>query len=125
MDELYFFDGKPDALFLYEAFRNKVLAEKGIGDVTIRVQKTQITFSNRHVFACVSQMRVRKKKELPPVYIVVTFGLCRELESSRIAAKTEPYPNRWTHHVVIGDENDIDSELMGWIREAGQFAMNK
>lgn len=123
MEECYFFDGQPDALCLYEIFRDKVLEE--IGSFQIKVQKTQITFSNRHVFACVSRLRVRKKKELPQNYIVVTLGLQHELNSPRIAVKTEPYPHRWTHHIVIGGPEEIDEELMTWVREAYQFAMVK
>ncbi len=123
MEELYFFDGQPDALRLYEIFRDRIQEE--IGEAKIRVQKTQITFSNRHVFACVSQLRVRKKRDLPPVYIVVTFGLDHALESPRVDGKTEPYPNRWTHHIVIAEPEDVDGELMEWIREAYQFALEK
>ena len=37
-------------------------------------------------------------------------------------AKTEPYPNRWTHHVMIGSAEEIDQELLGWLWEAAQFA---
>ena len=51
-DVLYFFDGKPDALFLYEAFEEKVFSE--VDGVKVKVQKTQISFSNRHNFAFVS-----------------------------------------------------------------------
>lgn len=123
MEDLLFFDGQPGAMALYEIFRDRVLEE--IGETKIRAQKTQITFSNRHVFACVSRLRVRKKKELPPDYIVVTFGLRHELDSPRIDVKTEPYPNRWTHHVVIECPEEIDEELINWVREAYQFALEK
>ena len=41
---LYFFDGKPEALPLYEAFEEKVFSE--VGGVKVKVQKTQIAFSN-------------------------------------------------------------------------------
>ena len=70
---LRFFDQMPEALPLYQKFEREVLSR--VEDVRIKVQKTQITYSNRHVFACVSFAKVRKAKERPPVYIVVTFGL--------------------------------------------------
>lgn len=54
-----------------------------------------------------------------------TFGLGYHLESLRIDAASEPYPNRWTHHVLISEEKEIDEELMGWIKEAGAFALGK
>lgn len=68
---------------------------------------------------------VRKKKECPPYYIVVTFGLGYKKESPRIDIATEPYPGRWTHHVLISDPSQIDKELMGWIEEASLFSDGK
>jgi len=82
----------------------------------------KISLSGRRLFSCVSMMRVRKKSELPSEYIVVTFGLPAPVDSPRIAAKTEPYPNRWTHHVVIWDASEIDAELLGWLAEARAFS---
>ncbi|WP_281724688.1 DUF5655 domain-containing protein [Lachnoclostridium phocaeense] len=96
-----------------------------VEDVHIKVQKTQITYSNRHVFACVSFAKVRKAKERPPVYIVVTFGLAYKKESPRIDIATEPYPNRWIHHVLVSREEEIDGELLGWVEEAAAFSAAK
>lgn len=122
-DVLYFFDGKPDALFLYEAFEEKVFSE--VDGVKVKVQKTQISFSNRHNFAFVSFLPVRKAKERPEVYIVVTFGLGYRAESPRIDAAVEPYPGRFTHHVLISGTEEIDDELMGWVKEAAAFSAGK
>ncbi len=60
-DTLMFFDAHPEALSLYQAFEERLFAAFPV--VNKRVQKTQITFSNRHVFACVSFARVRRKAE--------------------------------------------------------------
>ena len=120
MDTLVFFSGHPDALELYRAFEDLLYRE--FPCVNRRVQKTQITFSNRHVFACVSFARVKKKAELPEGYLVITIGLPAPLESPRIAVKTEPYPNRWTHHIVISRPEELDGELTGWIRASYDFA---
>ena len=122
-DILSFFDGKPEALPLYEVFEQKVLS--GVEDVKVKVQKTQIAFSNRHNFAFVSFLPVRRAKERPAVYIVVTFGLGRRAESPRIDAATEPSPGRWTHHVLISERSGIDEELMAWVREAAAFSAAK
>lgn len=120
---LQFFDRQPDALPLYEKFENCV--REFVPDVTIKVQKSQISFYNRHMFACVSFARVRKKKDCPGCYIVVTFGLGHRVEAPRIDIATEPYPNRWTHHVLISDRSEIDGELMAWVREAADFSDRK
>lgn len=122
-DTLFFFDKHPDALPLYELFEQKLLSELGSAD--IKVQKTQISFSNKHNFAFVSFLPVRKAKERPQTYIVITFGLGHRVESPRIDAATEPYPNRWTHHVLISEPEEIDEELMGWVEEAAAFSAAK
>ncbi|MCI9681980.1 MAG: hypothetical protein HFI26_11410 [Lachnospiraceae bacterium] len=122
-DILLFFDKHPEALPLYEALEERILAE--IRDVKIKVQKTQITFSNKRNFAFVSFLPVRKAGERPDIYIAVTFGLSYRKESPRIDAATEPYPNRWTHHMLISQTEEIDDELMGWIEEAAVFSAGK
>lgn len=73
----------------------------------------------------VSLLPLRKKKERPEVYIVVTFGLGHQAISPRIDAASEPYPGRWTHHVLISEEKEIDEELMGWVKEAAAFSAGK
>ena len=107
-DVLCFFDRKPEALPLYETFEQKVFSE--LDGVKVKVQKTQIAFSNRHNFAFISFLPVRKAKDRPGVYIVVTFGLGYRLESPRIDAAVEPYPGRFTHHVLVSGTGEIDGE---------------
>lgn len=120
MDTLMFFDAHPEALPLYQVFEEKLYTS--FPAVRKRVQKTQITFDNRHVFACVSFARVRRKAELPKGYMVITLGLRAPLCSERIAVKTEPYPVRWTHHIVVSKPKELDEELFSWVREAYDFA---
>ncbi len=120
---LMFFDQKPEALPLYLAFEERLLEEGR--DITRKVQKTQISFYDKHLFACVSFLKVRKASERPDPYLVITFGLGRRLDSARVDAAVEPYSVRWTHHVLIGKAEEIDEELMTWVREAEAFAAGK
>ena len=120
---LQFFVAHPDAFPLYDKFEKCVTEH--VPEARIKVQKTQISFYNRHMFACVSFARVRKKKDCPDSYIVVTFGLDHRAVSPRIDIATEPYPNRWTHHVLISELSEIDDELMAWVEEAACFSDRK
>ena len=122
-ETLLFFDGHPDALAMYQHFEERLY--EAFPQTNKRVQKTQITFFNRHVFTCVSFARVRRKAELPNPYIVVTLGLPYPLESDRVAVKCEPYPGRWTTHIVIGDADELDDELFFWVGQAYGFAESK
>ena len=123
LDEMMFFDGHPAALPLYEKLKDSILAE--IPEVRIEVRKTQISFFTKHMFAVASFAPVRKAKERPEPFLTVTFGLPYQVTSKRIDAAVEPYPGRWTHHVMIGSAEEADAELMGWIREAAAFSSGK
>ena len=122
-DVLFFFNDHMDALPLYERLEELVLEQ--ISDAKIKVSKTQISFSNKRGFAFVSFNPCRKVNDRPDVWMTVTFGLSYRKDSPRIDVATEPYPNRWTHHVMVGSVEEIDAELMGWIREAAEFSASK
>ncbi len=122
-EELVYFDKMPEMLPLYKCLRDKL--EQRYGDeFSIKVSKTQISFRNRYIFAMAS-LPYRRLKGWPQMYLLVSFGLRDRKESSRIAQASEPYPNRWTHHVIVQAEEEIDDELMGWIDEAYRFAAVK
>ena len=119
-DILFFFGERMEALPIYERLENAILTR--IPDVKIKVAKTQITFANKRGFAFVSFNPCRKAKDRPAVWMTVTFGLGCRKESPRIDVATEPYPGRWTHHVMVGSVEEIDEELLSWIQEAAEFA---
>ena len=121
-DVLFFFDGKPAELALYETlFRHM---EEVFPDASVKVQKSQISFYGRHLFGAVS-LPVRRKKNWPEHCIVVTIGLSHPLESPRAAVSVEPYPGRWTNHVLISEAAQVDEELLEWLKEAWAFAESK
>ena len=122
-DILFFFNDHMNALPLYERLEGMILEQ--IPDVKIKVSKTQISFSNKRGFAFVSFNPCRKAKERPNVWMTVTFGLSYRKDSLRIDVATEPYPNRWTHHVMVSNVAEINGELMGWIRESAEFSASK
>ena len=122
-DTMLFFNQHLAVYPLYEEFQKKLILH--YPETKIKVQKSQISFYNRHLYACVSFLRVKKKAELPDNYFVLTLGLPAPLEYDRVAVKTEPYPGRWTTHFVISKPSDLDEELFGWVGQAYQFAQTK
>ena len=119
-DTLLFFAGHSEALGLYQALEELLFSS--FPRVNKRVQKTQITFYNSHVFACVSFTRVKRKAELPACWLTLTLSLPVPLDSLRAAVKCEPYPGRWTHHFVLSSADELDGEMMAWIRASYDFA---
>ncbi len=121
-DEVLFFNAHPALLPLYEALREKILT--AWPQVSIKIAKTQISFRNRYIFAMVS-LPARRRRSWPEGYLLLSFGLGCRLDSPRIAQAVEPYPHRWTHHVLLTEPSQLDGELMGWVAEAYRFAMAK
>ena len=117
-DVLSFFDDRPDALALY-----RVLAA-GLARIApegrVKVQKSQISFYDGGLFAMAS---LPKRKRDPG--LVVTFGLGRREPSPRVGVAVEPCPGRWTHHVSVTRDEELDGELLGWLREAWDFNQSK
>lgn len=116
------FDKFPKVMPLYHMAEEKMLA--AFPDARIKVSKTQISFYNKHLFAALWPP-FRKIKGSPEIFLWLTFGLFYRLDDSRIAQAVEPYPNRWTHHVIITGDDDMDDKVMGWLREAYDFALVK
>ena len=121
-DVLFFFDGRPAELALYEALLLRM--EAAFPDASVKVQKSQISFYHRHLFAAAS-LPLRRRKGWPKQALLVTLGLPYRLDSPRVAVAVEPYPGRWTHHVLVSEPGQIDGELLGWLREAHDFALLK
>ena len=121
-DVLFFFSGHPIELALYQAFFPQMQA--AFPDASVKVQKSQISFYGRHLFAAAS-LPVRRKKGWPAHCLVITLGLAERLDSPRVAAAVEPYPNRWTHHILIEGPEQLDGELMGWLQAAWAFSEAK
>ena len=122
-DILLFFSKRPGALPLYDALEERITA--AVPAAHILVQKSQIAFTNRRRFAFVSFLPARRAAQRPRDYITLTFGLGFRLDSPRIDAAVQPYPNRWTHHILIANAEQIDDELLGWVVQAADFSAAK
>ena len=121
-EELIFFQRMPEMLPVYEKLRGLLAA--AYPDMGLKATKTQISLRNRYVFAAVS-LPWRKLKGWPKKYVLVSFGLGRKLEDPRIIQAVEPYPGRWTHHVLLEKPEDVDGQLMDWLDQAYGFSMTK
>ncbi len=93
--------------FLYDALKYKV--KKEVGDFEIESLECCIHFVARKIFVGVFCTKENIK---------ITFTLSEKLDSPRIDNVDQLSANRFNHRVIIQDENEIDKELMEWIREA-------
>jgi hypothetical protein len=113
-----FFVGKPEVRALFMAVERKIRA---IGPAIITVSKTQISFATRTQFAWVWMPQPPDRKR-PLHSLVLSFGCGRQIVHDQIVEAIEPYPGRWTHHVIIAEEADLTAAVDAWMREAYRFS---
>ena len=111
-----FFDGHREARHLYDAVAEAV---SGIGSVTVRVSKSQVAFRRRSGFAFVWRPGMYLRKAAP---LVLSVALRRRDDSPRWKEVVEPAPGRFTHHLELRSEADVDEEVRGWLQEAWELA---
>lgn len=121
-DILAFFDARPAILPVYLLLEEKLLARWP--DTHITVRRTQISLSNRHLFACVS-LPSRRLPGVPPDCMLLSIGTPSPLVSERVCLTVEPYPGRFTNHIPLVRSEDVDDELLTWLATAWHFAMSK
>ncbi len=112
-----FFSDKALPKQLFEAVRQEVEA---IGETTLRITKSQIAFRRQRSFAAVWMPEQYLKREAAPLVLSV-FTKAR-IKSSRWKEVVEPIPSRFTHHLELKDPDDIDEEVISWLRQAWETA---
>ena len=84
-----------------------------------RVRHTQVDVCDgERAFCWLSTPERIARKNRPDHCFVFTFGLARPLESQRIFCSAHPSANRWTHHLLVSEEAQLDEELFSWVEEA-------
>ena len=121
-DLLLYFAGHKRELELYMAFESIMC--RLFPDSSVKVQKTQISFYGKHLFAAAA-IPVRRKRGWPKECLMITIGLPQLLSSDRIAVAVEPYPGRWTHHILIEHKEQLDEEIESWLIDAWNFSEYK
>lgn len=116
-DALLLLGGHPGRIAIFEAVEALI---GGLGESQMAVAKTQISWGNPKKFALLSLPRRAGQGGL-----ILTFGLGRRLDHPRIDQTVEPYPDRWTHHVVLTGPEDVDETVADFLRQAYQFAQAK
>ncbi len=91
-----------------------------LGDVDVKVTKTQVAFRRRvnFAYAWVPQKHLGR----PAAPLVLTVALHRRDTSPRWKEVVEPAPGRFTHHLELHQPDELDEEVTGWLREAWEGA---
>jgi len=116
-----FFSGNQDRVELYMAVEETI---KSFGPITIEITKSQISFGTKYKFAWV-WMPPDSSRKRPKNSIVLSFGLDHRVQNKKIVEAVEPYPGRWTHHIIIQNETDLDTDVIKWLRLAYAFSKSR
>lgn len=112
--EQYFAGRDTRSRELFDAVRAAIVR---FGGVEVCPTKSQIAFRHRTAFAWVwVPEQYLRGDGLPP--LVLTVGLRRHSHSSRWKQVVEPHRGRFVHHMELREESQLDTELLGWLREA-------
>ena len=117
---LAFLGGDPGKIAIFEAYEGAVLS---CGESAMKVTKTQVSWGNPFLFAMLSHPRRAADRRAGA--LLATFCLHRRLDSPRIFQAVEPYPGRWTHHLLLARPEEVDGEVAAWLAEAWAFAREK
>ena len=88
----------------------KLLGElKKTGKLVVEEKKTSFHFKSGAAFAGVHPRKT---------YFILNIVSASPLKSPRIIKQEQVSKNRFHNRVKIANSGDIDSELMGWLKEA-------
>lgn len=112
-----FFAGREESRRIFDALRAAVDV---VGPSEVRVTKSQVAFRRRTAFAWawVPGMYLRGG----PSPLVLTLSRRERDHSPRWKQIVEPAPGRYTHHLELHSEADIDDEVVAWLEEAWEAA---
>lgn len=111
LDEL--FAGRDESKLIFETLRRAV---DTLGEVELRVTKSQVAFRRLRAFAWAWVPGKYLRGE--HTRLVLTIALRRKDSSPRWKQIVEPKPGRFTHHLELLSAADIDDEVRTWLREA-------
>lgn len=107
-----FFEGAPDGLAVYTEVDRAVRA---LGEVEVRVSRSQVAFRRRRGFAYVWRPGRYVRSDVPAV---LSLALPRELPSARWKEVAHPSPRVWMHHLELRAPDEVDDEVRGWLGQA-------
>jgi predicted transport protein len=112
-----FFGARKESRNLYEAVARQIA---DIGEVTFHVSKSQIAFKRKRSIAIVWVPGQYLKRNVAP--LVLTFSFPKPDPSDRWKEIVQIGPQRFTHHLELYKESDIDAQVEAWLRAAWDAA---
>ncbi len=115
----------PEEFFVGDALGLAVLERvtavcRALGPLEMRASRSQISLRRRRGFAYL--WRPGQYLRTPAADVVLSIALGRHDPSPRFKEVAHPSPRQWMHHLEIRAVEDIDDEVVEWLREAADRA---
>jgi len=117
-----FLSQKPEALPGARAFLLGALERWPSAEVI--TQKSQVGLRDPRPFCALTLPGKHVRGKATPGAMLSLF-LPRPLETELLIMAVEPYPGRFTNHLVLPASEDFDEDLWAWTAEARRFRCGK
>ena len=95
-----------------DLYRRLIIALRSFGPLRLDAVKSSINLVSTYHFGSIA---VRKD------HLRLGFISARPIAHPRITRSQALGPNRYHHSLILRSPNDLDSELVGWLREAQEL----
>ena len=113
MDPTELLDGHQVAASVYERVYSCLAS---FGPFEVRTWKSQIAFRRKHGFAYL--WLLVQYLTHPDAEVVLSIALGRPDPSERFKEVVHPTARHWMHHLELRGSDEIDDEVVRWLREA-------
>ena len=86
-----------------------VAATREFGPVEEDPKKTSIHLNRKTAFAGIQTRRD---------FLILTIKASTDIDSPRINKREQTSANRWHHEIKICDAEEVDREILGWLKNA-------
>jgi hypothetical protein len=117
MDLDDFFAGRPESRRIFDAI---MVAVGAFGQVSLRVSRSQVALVLDKTFAVVWIPEMYLQRPAAPLVLTVSFPESREWERWKEIYQVGAH--RFTHHLELWAPEEVDSEVLDWLKEARETA---
>lgn len=96
-----------------EIYETIVAVASEFGPVEQDPKKTSIHLNRKTAFAGIQTRRD---------FLILTIKATHDIPSPRISKREHTSPNRWHHEIKIRSVDEIDSEILGWLRDGYELS---
>jgi hypothetical protein len=114
------FTGHDEALAVLGKVRSVLDSMVEIGPIEVRTARSQVAFRRRKGFAFL--WRPGQYLARPGAEVVLSIALDRHDGSPRFKEVAHPARAVWMHHLELDGPDDVDDDVVAWLREAASAA---